>query len=161
MSSQWPKAGPNHVPSYLTSGIPYVTSSSATDVPEDASGVSPYQVDFPYVTKFVTVNNIGTNDLRVAFTALGCYAPSETYTDGQTLDSDHPRNYFVIREQEAGSMQTVTFDVRCKSVFFLSDNTGTTGVSVLAGLTTIPAESFPVITGSVDSDGITAFNGVG
>jgi len=161
MGSKWNKAGANHVPSYQTSGIPYVTSSGTGDIKQADSGISPYRIDFPYVTKFVTVSNTGTNDLRVAFTAQGCFAPGETYTDGQTLDTDFPRNYFLIREQEAGSVPTVTFDVRCKSIFFLADNTGTTDISVLAGLTTIPAGNFPILTGSKDEDGEAAFEGVG
>lgn len=157
MSSQWPKAGPNHVPSYQTSGIPYVTSSADGTVVLAANEKAPTEVHFPYVTKFVTVNNIGSNDLRVAFTFSGSYAPGEVTTENLTLDVDHPRNYFVIKKQAAGAIPTVTFDIRCKSMFFLADNSGTTGFSLVAGLTTIPAESFPILTGSVTGSATTLY----
>ena len=56
-------------------------------------------------------------------------------------------------------MQSVTFDVRCKSIFFLADNTGTTDFSLLAGLTSITGSQFPTLTGSID--GTDSFVGVG
>ena len=80
------------------SGIPYVTSSTPTECAVAANGVAPVQITFPYVTKFVTVNNTGTNDLRVAFTFSGSYGPAEVTTENLTLSTDHPRNYFVIKE---------------------------------------------------------------
>jgi hypothetical protein len=159
MGLKWPQAGPNHVPSYQASGIPYVTSSVSGEVPQAANTKAPVNINFPYVTKFVTVNNTGTNDLRVAFTFSGSYAPGEVTTENLTLPAGHKRNYFIIKEQEAGSMQTVTFDVRCKSIFFLADNTGTTDFSLLAGLTTIPIKNFPTLTGSLNGTG--SFKGVG
>ena len=165
-----PKAGANFVPAYQTSAIPFVTSSVTGECKLAASTVAPVQVTFPYVTKFVTVNNTGTNDLRVAFTYSGSYAPAERTTNNTLLDTNHSRNYFIIKEQEAGSMQTVTFDVRCKTIFFLADNTGTTDFSLFAGLTTIPFSNFPVLTGSLMYSGsddeplnqaIPRFEGVG
>ena len=147
-------AGPNFVPAYQTSAIPFVTSSVSGEVQVAGNTKAPVEVKFPNVTKYVTVTNTGTNDLRVAFTFSGSYAPTEVTTENLTLSADHKRNYFIIREQEAGAMPTVTFDVRCKSIFFLSDNTGTTDFSLIAGLTTISANEFPVLSASNGFKGI-------
>jgi|GEM_PF-1056910 hypothetical protein len=163
MSSNWQKAGPNHVPSYQTSGIPYVTSSAADECKEAANTVAPVQITFPYVTKFVTVNNTGGNDLRVAFTFSGSYAPGQRTTDNTLMLDTHPKNYFVIQTQAAGSTTIASFDVRCKTMFFLGDG-GTTDFSLIAGLTTIPSSNFPVLTGSLGQPGLVAtgsFEGVG
>ena len=61
------RPGLGHVGSYQTSGIPYLTSSLA--VP--GSGGSPLQVDFPGVTKFITVTNTGGADMRFGFSDAG------------------------------------------------------------------------------------------
>ena len=78
MAINHPKAGVNSVPSYQMSGIPFVTSSADTEVPRaDNSDVTPIQVDFPFVTKNIKVRNIGGNNLRVGFTALGVKTPGQ------------------------------------------------------------------------------------
>ena len=54
MSQNWPKsAGPNFVPAYQVSGVPYVTSSLSSDLT-----TTPVQIDFPYATRFFIVDNI-------------------------------------------------------------------------------------------------------
>lgn len=176
MSFNHPKAGPNLVPAYQMSGIPFVTSSLATEVPcPDGNSVSkPVQVSFPHVTKFITVRNIGRNDLRVGFSADGVVAPGErrALSDVDKVATNLPegsyggRNYFLIPTGsvlESNGGITQTFEVRCKSIFFLSDagkqnSPGvpqSTGFSLLAGLTTIESSQFPVLTGS------NGFTGVG
>jgi hypothetical protein len=60
---QYPPPGYNHTPAYQTSGLPYVTSSTATDTP-------PFKVSFPYVTKFITIRADG-GSLDVGFTLNG------------------------------------------------------------------------------------------
>ena len=52
MAQYWPKgAGPNFVPAYQISGVPYVTSSLSSDLT-----TTPVQIDFPYATRFFVVN---------------------------------------------------------------------------------------------------------
>ena len=160
------KSGPNHVPAYQLSGIPFVTSSiNTTEVPSDAGGASvayPIQVDFPYVTKNIKIRNTGLNELKVAFSYSGSFDPGQTLGPGTTKPNlpNNARNYFLIPTGSGnqGHPSVQDFDVRCKSVFLLGDG-GTTGFSLFAGLTTIPAGEFPVLTGSVD--GARAFHGVG
>jgi len=153
MSFNHPKAGANSVPAYQMSGIPFVTSSAATEVPRaDNASPTPIQVDFPFVTKNVKVRNIGAGSLRVAFSALGSITPGQG-TKHASLTS----NYFVIppTDPDGGDNSIVEFDVRCKSIFFTSE-IATTGFSLFAGLTRIDISQFPVLTGSV-----TSFEGIG
>ena len=66
---QHPSPGVGAVGQYQLSGIPYATAS----VPVNEGGEHPTQVDFPYVTKFVTVQNLATGSnkpLRVGFIIL-------------------------------------------------------------------------------------------
>ena len=100
MGLNWPTAGPNHVPSYQASAIPFVTSSATlTDVPSSAGGAGvakPVEINFPYVTKFITLRNLGASGLRLAFTFSGSYAPGETMETGGAKSVDGHRNYFLI-----------------------------------------------------------------
>jgi hypothetical protein len=91
MSFNHPKAGPNYVPAYQVSGIPFVTSSVAQEVQgPHSNGVSvPASISFPYVTKFVTVRNTGTKGLRVGFSADGVVAPGERLA---TVDVEHQQH---------------------------------------------------------------------
>ena len=156
MAINHPKSGPNFVPAYQVSGIPFVTSSLASEVPgPDSNSVSlPVSITFPYVTKFITVRNTGINELRVGFSPDGVVAPGERLS---SIDQDKisGREYFLIpsasirNDISSGppiqNIQTVqTFEVRCKKIFFLSnaiaasDPTAaavSTSFSLLAGLT--------------------------
>jgi hypothetical protein len=166
MSQRWPKSGMNHAAPYQISGVPFVTSSVASEVPgPDGNSVSlPVVVEFPFVTKFITIRNTGINELRVGFTPDGVIAPGERRS---TVNTDQGgaagRHYFLIptgsssvsgNHGNAGSSQT--FDIRCKEIYFLSnapkDNSPgaaeATSFSLLAGLTTIPGTEFPALTGS-------------
>ena len=166
MAINHPKAGPNSVPAYQLSGIPFVTSSiSLTEVPNSAGGAAtgPIKISFPYVTKFFTVRNTGANELRVAFSFTGSYDPGTTVKGGGAVPSTNSfgRNYFLIPTGSGGAdavNSVQTFDIRCKDVFLLG-NGGTTGFSLLAGLTTISRDQFPILTGSVN--GVTGFEGIG
>jgi hypothetical protein len=111
---QYPDPGYNHTPAYQISGIPYVTSSTA------AAG-QPIQLNFPYVTKFVTVAATG-GATTIAFTSNGLLG----------------NNKFTVP-----SGQTLTLEVRVKKMWV----TGST-FSVAAGLTGIPTASIPNLTSS-------------
>jgi hypothetical protein len=151
MSFNHPKAGANSVPAYQMSGIPFVTSSAATEVLRaDNAAVDPIQVDFPFVTKNIKIANIGANILRVAFSFTGSQTPGQGAKGGGLT-----RNYFLIQPSGSVDGTIVDFDVRCKSIFFTAEG-GTTGFSLFAGLTRIDKSQFPVLTGSV-----TSFEGIG
>ena len=175
MSSNYPKSGPNNVPAYQMSGIPFVTSSIANEVPgpDDNSSSKPVKVSFPFVTKWITVRNTGINELRVGFSADGTVAPVDEFLASHALvgDSFCGRNYFLIPSASVDThgnniytQETIqTFEVRCKEIYFLSDATAvnspgaaqSTSFSLMAGLTPIEAQEFPALTAS------NGFTGVG
>lgn len=124
---QWPNPGLGSVGSYQMGGIPY--ASSSITVP--ASTSAPLKIQFPYVTKFVTVSNenTGTNvAMRVGFSALGV--------------SGSGKNYFILDNGES-----YTGEWRIEDIFLVSNTTSQTSASVIAGLTPIP-RGIPAITGS-------------
>ena len=131
MSFNHPKQGPNYVPAYQSSGIPFVTSSvTNAEVPSSAggAGIKPVKIVFPFVTKFLTLRNTGGNPLRMAFSYTGSYAPGETMPQNAALDfhagdRSTGRHYFLIptgsgNQGYSGDIQT--FDVRCKEIYFIT-----------------------------------------
>lgn len=120
MTTQWPEPGPNLVGEYQISGLPYATSSVVT------STTDPLQIAFPFVTRFLTVTNTGTNYLGVGWTVNGIkggdrftLAPSGSYTG----------------------------DWRVKDLYLLGIG-GSCNFQVQAGLTMVRRKMFPTLTGS-------------
>tara|TARA_R110002124_G_scaffold140298_4_gene304723 strand:+ start:7090 stop:7503 length:414 start_codon:yes stop_codon:yes gene_type:complete len=127
------KAGPNLVPAYQLSAIPYVTGSTGAD-----EAISAKQFKFPNVTRFITLSNSGNaagEYLKVAFTSEG-------------LSHATLKNFFLCPVNDS-----VTLDVRCKEIFITTS--AAMQWSVCAGLTPIEASEFPILTGS------NGFSGVG
>lgn len=107
---------------YQVSGLPYVTSSFGLDT-------TGRRIDFPFVTRDITVANNGASALRVGFTQNG-------------VNGNGGDNFYVVR-----TASTVRLELRVKTIFVRSD-TGTTDCSILAGLTTIPQYQMGLLTGS-------------
>jgi hypothetical protein len=149
-------AGPNFVPAYQTAAVPYVTSSATiAEVPAPAANTEPIHIEFPYVTKYLTVRNTGNSGLRIGFSKSGSYAPGES-GPGFIKSEHQSRNYFVVPTGSANTGfgdSTQTLDVRCKEVYFVGDG-GATGFSLIAGLTTIRTGEFPILTASKGFEGI-------
>lgn len=115
---QWPNPGLGSVGSYQMSGIPFASSSITVPV----NSAAPLKIQFPYVTKFVTVANEGTSlapAMRVGFSVLG--------TSGSGT------NYFILDPGES-----YTGEWRIEDIFLISNTTAQTSASVIAGLTPIP-----------------------
>tara|TARA_B100000214_G_scaffold73153_1_gene49091 strand:+ start:80 stop:544 length:465 start_codon:yes stop_codon:yes gene_type:complete len=151
-SSRFPGQGPNFVPAYQVSGIPYVTSSAAPKANTDPV----LRVSFPNVTKSIMVKNTGDKALRVSFTKSGSYKAGEACEDGTPV-TGFKSNYFVIPPCSTSSgvadAPPTVFDVRCKEIFFRSDEVGHVApFSLYASLTGI--EQFPVVTGSKGFKGV-------
>ena len=170
MSLNWPKSGPASVPEYQLSGVPFVTSSAdpsgvtvaAGRVPECvepvnalaaqiklAAAVTPYRVEFPFVTRWVQVTNTGAVDLRCGFTENGVRGMGEA-VEGATANSGFlGQNYFIVPAPGTNSNQpqSMRLELRCTDMYFLGDG-GTTDVSVVAGLTSVHRSQFPALTGS-------------
>ena len=131
MSFDHPKAGPNSVPSYQLSGVPYVTGSGL--LTENLNATGGKQFNFPQVTRFITFSNATAGQsLYVAFTAEGHVG---------TTGVLGKKNFFTVP-----AASTATLEVRCKSVFLKSS--AAIQWSLCAGLTPIIASDFPVLTGS-------------
>ena len=180
MAINHPKTGPNYVPAYQVSGIPFVTASAANEVQcvslSAAEVRDPTVVNFPYVTKFITIRNTGNNELRVGFSERGVFAPGERLPTSAGGDSGAAKgtttldtaNYFLIPTGSGGSdsngnaQSTQTFDIRCKKIVFLSNNAHanpkdtalSSSFTLLAGLTNIQASQFPILTGSSGFEGV-------
>jgi hypothetical protein len=121
---------------YQMSGIPFVSAS----ITVNPGGEDCTVVNFPYVTKFVTVQNIATGSekpLRVGFTQFG--------TTGSAAN-DGFDNYFVLDNGES-----YTGELRVTKLFLLGAErpianeqsclTSITTASVIAGLTGINSVS--------------------
>lgn len=111
-------AGLGSVGSYQMSGIPF--ASSSLTVPVNSS--TPLQIQFPFVTKFVTVVNEATSGqpaIRVGFSVLGV--------------SGSGKNYFLL---DAG--ESYTGEWRIEDIYLISNTTAQSSASVIAGLTPIP-----------------------
>ena len=133
------KADPNYVPNYQLAAIPYVTSSVEAEV---QSGLTT-AIHFPFVTKYIKINNTGANPLKVGFTDDGVTSSAGTASS----------NFFIIPTAAAGDVCIQEFDVRCKSLFFRS-TTSTTDFSIFAGLTPIGSGSFPELSSANGFEGV-------
>ena len=107
-------AGLNNVGSYQVSGMPWVTGSVNC-----LAGTGEQVVKFPYVTKWVTINNNSGQDLRVAFSQNGVLG----------------KQYFVIPAFDVDSGgNTRTLNLKLTEIWI----SGSLKVDVVAGLTNLP-----------------------
>jgi hypothetical protein len=78
---QYPPPGYNFAPAYQTSGLPFLTSSTA------AAGTA-VKIEFPYVTKDITIGATG-GATTFAFTANGLVGTNKyTVASGQSVTFD-------------------------------------------------------------------------
>ena len=119
------QVGLNHVGSYQASARPFVKSEIAVPA-SGASGATAVSVDFPSVTKFVTVRCDGDDAagkdgscIRVGFNGAGL---------GDTSDN-------FVRVYQSASFSA---DFRVTKVFLMSDTGDAQTATVIAGLTNIP-----------------------
>jgi len=136
MSLKWPKPGQLDVALYQVSSIPWVTQSMLAKSEQ-------LRFEFPRVTRFVTVRNQGSDTnsiLNVAFTENGLDDTGATGTKRAA--------YFCLFNGEVKTM-----DVRVKDLY-LSNSSGDSSYSkklpfeIVAGMTEIPRDMFPTLTGS-------------
>ena len=152
MAQHWPKsAGPNYVPAYQVSGVPYVTSSLQNLGANGSLSTTVKQVDFPYATRFFFVENHGPVPMRVGFTENGVNGKG----------SGDVSNYFIV----AASGSSPRLEIRCKSLFLRAEY-AKTAFSITAGLSGVDAGDFPVLTGTMSGShsshqGHPYFSGVG
>ena len=122
--------GVGSVGSYQMSGIPYATASFTVA----ARGNAPTEIQFPFVTKFVTISNTNTGanvPLRFGFSALGVTG---------SLGGGLGDYYFVLDNGDS-----YTGEFRITSLFLLSDDADNAeaSASIVAGLTGIQTKELP------------------
>lgn len=138
MSSQWPGPGPNHVPAYQISGLPYITGSIIS------SGDTAV-IHFPYATKFVKVFNSGSNPVFV----------------GVTQNGVEGTNKFTVPSSSSSGL----LEIRVKDLW-LHAGAGNVEAEIIAGLTTIKASDYFEVTGALPpatptGAGLAHYDGVG
>lgn len=133
-----PENGPNFVPAYQMSGVPFVTSSNGNDISDTAVKIS-----FPFVTRFLQVSNTSEYPLRFGFSENGVNAQPD-------------RNYFVLSGStvQTPGQQSLRLEVRCKEIWIRRDGATNTGFSLVAGLTTVAWDQFPVLSASNEFSGV-------
>ena len=118
--------GLRNVGSYQVSGHPYVTGS--TDM---GSADTEVKIQFPYVTKDVTIIASGSSIIKVHF---------NSNSDGNVLNGDH----FITLDSDEDSF---TFDVKCKEVY-LTNVSANAAFQLYASLTNIDTSNMYNLTGS-------------
>ena len=123
--------GLRSVGSYQVSGHPYVTGSNGT-----MTAGSEHKIEFPYVTKSVTVINSGSlagaGELRIHFNPAS----------GHDVTTPAAHHYVTL----GSDGDTATFNVKCKEIYITS--IGTQAFELFAELTSIPTGSMFALTGS-------------
>lgn len=127
MSFNNPNIGNNNTAEFITSGLPFVTSSTLS-----LGAIT--EVAFQRVTSFVTVRNASTG--------------SEVLAVGFTRNGVIGSNNFKLNSGESFSA-----DLRLYTVWLSGSVGSTINFTVLAGLTSIPTERLPPITGSTNVSG--------
>jgi len=122
---EWQTPGLGDVASYQVAAVPFASSSITVPI----NSAAPLKIQFPYVTKFVTVSNenTGTNvQMRVGFSVLGV--------------SGSGTNFLVLDNGES-----YTGEWRVEDIYLISNSTSQTSASVIAGLTLIPRGNIPAL----------------
>ena len=125
LGNNWkPRLG--YLPSYQAAAIPFATSS----VVVPATGGTPVEVSFPYVSKFITIRNLqpaGSTSipLHIGFSQNG-------------VTGSVSNNYFTL-----GNSESFSADFRVKSIFAVSSIDQAGSIEVIAGLTDIDAVELP------------------
>ena len=128
------RAGLRNVGSYQISGHPFLTGSVIGTGAEQ-------KIEFPFVTRSVTVISSGSATLRVYFNSTGSALSPNVVTN---------KHHLTLQ----GDGENITFNVRCKEIFVNCSEDGCdgqgdkNGYELFAELTTIPTGSMYVLTGS-------------
>ena len=135
---QWASSNHNNADEYVGSSLPFVTGSLVLST-------TPFQIKFPYVTRWIVVSNThATVEMRFGFTENGVNANPVANS-----------NYFLLNAKDTtnGSQTTQRLELKCTSIWLRGD-TGTAACSIIAGYTNIPKDQFLHLTGSQNFSGV-------
>ena len=135
-TNSWPAPGLANVGSYQVSGRPYITGSTSL-----VAGAE-NKLEFPYVTRTVTVVNHSSYPLRAHFNSTGSTKGGEK----GVVTGVH----YVELNISGGIDNSHTFNVKCKEIYVSapSGNGGAVNYRVIAELTGISTTSMYALTGS-------------
>jgi hypothetical protein len=124
-SMKWPKPHHGSVAEYATSAWPCIKSGTTT-----VSKIAPVTVTFEYVTRWIQITNTGGAALALSFANPGTLVIPVTYYT-VPIGAVSPR-----------------LELKCVKLYIntLSATTAAS-YSIVAGLTSIPADGFPDISG--------------
>ena len=126
-----PRVGLGNVGSYQVSGVPYITSSCGA-----MTNAQEFKVQFPYVTKSITVIQSGSSG-----TDPSLFVHFHSKDDGHVMDQQN-HHYITLN----GDGNSVTLNVKCKEIYVTAQETP--GFELFAELTNIPTSSMYTLTGS-------------
>lgn len=137
------RSGISSAGAYQVSGVPYMSGSNATIA---GTNTVSYKVEFPYITQWVTVENRGSNALRIGFSDFGVRGLSGPTPHDKT-------SYFVldpVADDDGDSHDhRITLNIRVKDMYLSCDHaTNTTTAQIAAGVTMVPREE---LTGTYDN----------
>ena len=121
--------GIGHVGSYQASGHPYLTGSRM-DVGHQL------KIEFPSVTKSITVMNTGSAEIRIHFASTG-----STVDGARVIDYNH---YWPLDSKE----DAMTMNVKCKDIYISNGGSTLGGFKLFAELTRIPRGRMFLLSGS-------------
>jgi hypothetical protein len=125
MTFQPPASGLSNAAEYVTSGLPWLSSSA---IPSGST----WTITFPYVTNHLLIRNVGTTTSTLAL--------------GFTFSGSLNTNRFLI---STNSTIQGEFNQHTRvTTIYLTATTNNVTASVFAGLTTINPRTFPTLTGS-------------
>ena len=124
--------GLHNVGSYQSSGTPYITGSNDIAASGAATACQD-KIEFPMVTKSLTLINTGTTELRVHFANM----KTETATWTQFHYVALPNN-----------KDSVTLNVKCSDLYISNAGSSAGAYTLFAELTNIPRERMIELSGS-------------
>ena len=119
------KSGLGNSAAYQVSGKPFFSSSA---VPASGSQPTYWKIEFPAVTKEITITNNSSQtneEVRIAMSSNGL--------------NNTVKNYFLKHSSKDG-VGAVTFNIKATEIYIMSDGSHTPEVSIYASLTGISTE---------------------
>ena len=139
MAEKWHSkygVGVNNVGSYQAAGQPFLTGS-------DLDPGHEHLIEFPYVTRSITVMNTGSNGtVRIHFAPSGSTKFNGTF---RVLGGNH---FWPLDSKE----DSMTMNVKCDRIFLSNPETTPGGYKLFAELTGIDSERMYLLTGSGIND---------
>ena len=127
------QAGLANTNSYLSAGFPYLTGSTLLSSSFGTNNAQ-MQINFPLVTRSITVINTSGSAIRAHFNNIATYP--------QVVTGAH---YTTLRNLG----DSITYNVKAREIFIsLSGSSGNGAFEIVAELTTIQSKEMVALTGS-------------